>query len=283
MRSSNDTAPRARSDQPSRLVDADASTCAPGGHSARSSGHAATCAAPATDGGQVQTGNRVHAGGSVAKALCKHGHILADVGFVIRLATSGRKTTRSCKACHRDSAARRHARRTGRDLGQRSSDGRAVRVGAAERFWRRVRKSDGGCWEWIGAAVCSMGYGRMTFDGRPVLAHRISWELHFGPIPVGAGYHGTEVCHRCDNGRCVRPDHLFLGTHADNMHDRDDKGRRAPTLRHVGRSLHVPRLDCPHVPSPRAIVTRNYRLCAECKKAVKTARRLARIAERKAA
>lgn len=98
----------------------------------------------------------------------------------------------------------------------------------AERFWSHVAKSEGdGCWTWT-ASRDRLGYGRMKVgshtDGsrKTVSAHRLAWELAEGPIPEGLC-----VLHRCDNRPCVRPEHLFLGTVADNNHDMIAKGRQA--------------------------------------------------------
>jgi hypothetical protein len=92
-----------------------------------------------------------------------------------------------------------------------------------ERFWAKVDKT-GPCWEWL-AATNNHGYGRFRFPWGHQLAHRFSYELANGPIPKGNGYHGTCVLHRCDNPGCVNPEHLWLGTHADNMADKDNKCR----------------------------------------------------------
>ena len=94
-----------------------------------------------------------------------------------------------------------------------------------ERFWEKVQKTEG-CWLWTGCMRAGkFQYGRLRFPRRMELAHRASWILAYGPIPPGDGFHGTCVLHRCDNPRCVRPDHLFLGTMKDNIHDMFRKGR----------------------------------------------------------
>jgi hypothetical protein len=87
-------------------------------------------------------------------------------------------------------------------------------------FWRQVRKTSS-CWYWIGAGSNGERYGRFGWNGRRIKAHRFSWSLHNGPIP-----NRLHVLHRCDNGLCVHPKHLFIGTHRDNMLDMFAKRRR---------------------------------------------------------
>ena len=85
-----------------------------------------------------------------------------------------------------------------------------MRKSAEERFWKKVRKSDG-CWEWL-AAKNSDGYGQFKVDGRQMLAHRWAYEQLVGPIPPEL------VCdHLCRNPGCVNPAHIELVTNKENI------------------------------------------------------------------
>ena len=91
---------------------------------------------------------------------------------------------------------------------------------AVRRFWKRVNKGLN-CWQWLGCIVDG-GYGQIRVDGKMLRTHRVSWEIENGPIPDN-----LVVCHKCDNPPCVCPEHLFLGTIADNNRDCIEKGRGA--------------------------------------------------------
>ena len=90
-----------------------------------------------------------------------------------------------------------------------------------DRFWDKVEATDG-CWIW-GGSLYNTGYGEIRNKTTRLLAHRVSWEIHFGKIPDGLC-----VLHRCDNPPCVNPKHLFLGTRGDNIRDCIQKGRNRP-------------------------------------------------------
>lgn len=122
------------------------------------------------------------------------------------------------------------------------------------RFWAKVEKTDG-CWLWRGVIV--RGYGQFWLNGKGVRAPRVAWAMAHGPIESRQVF----VCHRCDNPLCVRLDHLFLGSVADNAADREAKGRGARRIGEFNPMTTISRADAESI---RGLVgTATYRQIAD--------------------
>lgn len=113
-----------------------------------------------------------------------------------------------------------------------------ARLHIETRFWERVDKNGpihpicGQCW--VFKKLRKDGYGRFKINSKQILPHRYSYKLHYGSV------NGLYVLHKCDNPSCVNPDHLFLGTHQDNVKDRENKNRGGQNKRrgeNSGRSV----------------------------------------------
>lgn len=146
---------------------------------------------------------------------------------------------------------------------------RRSKKGLSVRFWAKVERTTAdACWLWKGKCKRN-GYGQICADpegnvlrGRKLYAHRVAFELAFGPIPTG-----LHVLHRCDNPRCVNPAHLFLGTHQDNMADmiakqRHAHGERQPTRKLSKHQVRAIRWLAHHDPGPQTNLAREFGVSA---------------------
>lgn len=124
-----------------------------------------------------------------------------------------------------------------------------------QRLIQRMKKNaDTGCWEWVGPTSVKGGYGIIMINRRRLRVHRVAAELWLGFDPTSS----LIVCHNCDNPCCFNPDHLFLGTHADNTADMRKKDRGVPQEQHSLRM--ATKLTEPQVIEIRRLVSQGLTL-----------------------
>lgn len=98
-----------------------------------------------------------------------------------------------------------------------------------------TKPSHTNCWLWSGQIHPSFGYGMLRYNVRKWTAHRATWTAYRGPIP-----RGMSVLHHCDVPNCVNPDHLYIGTQADNMRDRKVRNRYTPYYGDENQATRIP-------------------------------------------
>ena len=170
-----------------------------------------------------------------------------------------RKPAVPCLAegCNEAAVAMRHCSRHYQRLKDRGTteSRKNDRGDERDRFWRFVdKRADDECWLWTGTGT-PQGYGHFIRANKEIWrAHRFSYEMSRGPIP-----HGYAVLHKCDNPRCVNPEHLSVGTIQDNNADKIAKGRQAR-----GERLHSAKLSEDQVVKirrdtrPHRVIARDY-------------------------
>lgn len=131
-----------------------------------------------------------------------------------------------------------------------------ARLAILQRILPTLKGSASGCWEWQDYCHPEWGYGQIGYRGKPWMLHRLMWTLLRGEIP--AGY---VICHRCDNPPCCNPDHLFVGSDADNVLDRVAKRRD-----HHANLTECPR-GHPYSGDNLWVDSRGFRQCRACQRA----------------
>lgn len=139
-----------------------------------------------------------------------------------------------------------------------------------EYFWLRVKKgTPDECWLWTGARD-TFGYGRVQLgrNSKRITASRTSWIIHNGPLESSK----ILVCHKCDNPPCCNPNHLFVGTHLDNIRDAARKGRMSVP----GKGWERNKTHCKHghpFSEKNTYKYGNHRICRPCRARVERERR----------